>query len=187
METEKTHICPWWMGYFLINPLRKTGQNPGKILSEFVKPGMQVMDYGCAMGYFSIPMAKMTGRNGKVVCVDIQQRMLDKLEKRAKRAKLEHTILTRRTGIHDSFEELRSQIDFALLFAVVHEVPDKKDLFTRLYNILKPGGKILFAEPSGHVFPAEFEKSVSIAESAGFIRSGERTIYRSHSLVLEKT
>ena len=44
------HICPWWLGYFLVSPLRKLMQNPGSILTPYVKRGMQVMDVGSGMG-----------------------------------------------------------------------------------------------------------------------------------------
>jgi len=41
------------------------------------------LDIGSAMGFFSLPMAKMVGAEGKVVCVDLQQKMLDVLEKKS--------------------------------------------------------------------------------------------------------
>jgi ubiquinone/menaquinone biosynthesis C-methylase UbiE len=186
MKKQETHVCPWWLGYFLINPVRKFGQDPVKILSPYVKPGMQVIDYGSAMGYFSIPMAKMTGDTGKIYCIDIQQRMLNKLKKRAENANVQHRIETKLPGANDTLEEFRNQIDFVMLFAVVHEVPDKKNLFTELYSALKAEGKILFAEPSGHITPAGFEAEVAIAEEAGFQRSETLSIYRSYAIVLQK-
>jgi ubiquinone/menaquinone biosynthesis C-methylase UbiE len=187
MKKQETHVCPWWLGYFLINPIRKYGQHPVKILSPYVKPGMEVIDYGSAMGYFSIPMAKMAGSTGKVHCIDIQQRMLDKLQKRANNANVQHSIETKLLGANDTLAEFRNRIDFALLFAVVHEVPDKKNLFTELNTALKAGGKILFAEPSGHITHAGFEAEVAIAESAGFNRSETLSIFRSHAVVLQKS
>ena len=77
------HVCPVWVGYLLASPLRKIFQNPDKILSAYVKEGMKVLDIGCAMGFFSLPMARMVGSGGKVICVDIQPNMLSSLKKRA--------------------------------------------------------------------------------------------------------
>lgn len=34
-------VCPVWIGYFLLSPLRKLFQNPNKILSPYVKDGMK--------------------------------------------------------------------------------------------------------------------------------------------------
>ena len=80
------HICPWWGGYFIDNWFRRLLHNPEKIVGPYVKPGMTVMDVGCGMGMFSIAMAKMVGAEGRVIAVDLQQKMLDVLRKRAEKA-----------------------------------------------------------------------------------------------------
>ena len=72
----KEHICPWWIGYILASPLRRLLQNPRKILDPHVKPGMIMLDVGCGMGYFSLAMAETVGPEGKVVCVDLQPKMI---------------------------------------------------------------------------------------------------------------
>jgi len=120
---EKHHVCPWWMGYLLLIPLRKYGQNPQKILGKYLHPGMKVIDFGSAMGYFSLPMAKMVNPSGKVYCFDIQQKMLDKLMKRVRSAGLEQCVELRNVNSGSAFDGLDSNIDFVLLFAVAHEVP----------------------------------------------------------------
>jgi len=60
--------------------------NPVRMLGTFIRPGMIVIDYGSAMGYFSIPLAKMVGNQGTVFCFDIQRKMLEKLIIRARKA-----------------------------------------------------------------------------------------------------
>ena len=40
------HVCPWWGGYFIDNPLRRLLHNPDKIVGPYVMPGMTVMDVG---------------------------------------------------------------------------------------------------------------------------------------------
>ena len=55
------HVCPWWGGYFIDNPLRRLLHNPEKIIGPYVRPGMTVMDVGCGMGFCSIAMAKIVG------------------------------------------------------------------------------------------------------------------------------
>jgi ubiquinone/menaquinone biosynthesis C-methylase UbiE len=160
-------VCPWWLGYTFILPFRKYQHNPQKIVGSHIQPGSKVMDYGCAMGYFSIPMAKMTGKTGKVYCVDIQQKMLNNLVKRSKKYSVSETIEPLLVGETYSPGLLNSQLDFVLLFAVVHEVPDQQRLFNEISAMLKTGGKVLFAEPKGHVKPGEFSQSVELAKNAG--------------------
>ena len=184
---EKKHVCPWWLGYFLIIPLRKYWHNPVKILKNLVKPGMKVIDYGSAMGYFSLPMAKMVGDTGKVYCFDIQEKMLEKLNSRAKNSGLNNTISPRLILNGDNaFNDLTQTADFALLFAVAHEVPDREQLFTSLSGMLKSKALLLFAEPLGHVKWEDFKQSVSHAEKAGFIRLQPVKINRSYAVLLEK-
>lgn len=183
---EKQHVCPWWLGYTFLIPLRKYQHDPYKILGPHIKPGMLVMDYGCAMGYFSIPLAKMTGEKGKVYCVDIQEKMLDKLRKRSVKYNVESIIeplLVKKTYRPKT---LREKLDFVLLFAVVHEVPDKVGLFYDLFSMLKPGGRIIFAEPSGHVKQSDFEESLTIAKTAGFGISDEKPMPKGLCAFLEK-
>jgi len=54
-------VCPVWVGYLLASPIRKLFQNPPKILSPYVENGMKVLDIGCVMGFFSLPLARMVG------------------------------------------------------------------------------------------------------------------------------
>jgi len=49
-------------------------------------PGDRVVDIGCGMGYFTIPMAKLVQKKGKVIAVDMQFKMLSGLWKRANQA-----------------------------------------------------------------------------------------------------
>ena len=69
-------VCPLWVGYLLASPIRKLLQNPKKILSPYIEEDMKVLDIGCAMGFFSIPLARLIGSNGKVICVDMQKKMI---------------------------------------------------------------------------------------------------------------
>jgi len=165
----KNKVCPWWMGYALLIPVRKIRHDPEKIVGPFLKPGMKAIDYGSAMGYFGIPMARMVGPNGKVYCFDIQPKMLDILSKRARKAGVGEIIETKRiTGNETDFFGMDQLADFALLFAVAHEVPDQETLFVNLYRMLKPGAHLFFGEPPGHVKKEEFDQSVILAKNAGF-------------------
>lgn len=186
MDT-KTKVCPWWLGYMLLSPLRLTFQDPVKILTKYVNQDMQVLDIGCAMGYFSLPLAKLAGEHGRVVCIDLQERMLQKLVKRAKKAGLERQIETRLCS-HNSLlvKDLKDMVDFALAFAVVHEVQDKERLFAEINMVLKPGGNLLIAEPAGHVKEKNFADTVILAENAGFSITTRPVIARCNAVLLQK-
>jgi ubiquinone/menaquinone biosynthesis C-methylase UbiE len=170
-------VCPWWMGYLLANPVRRLFQNPEKIMAPYINKGDKILEIGPGMGFFSIPMASMTGEKGKVYCVDLQPKMLAVLEKRGKKAGAGNIIETRiATAQSLNISDIYGSLDFALLFAVVHEVPDQGMLFTEVYRALRPGGRMLISEPSGHVTREGFNRTVDIAQEKGFIRLEEPKI-----------
>ena len=179
--------CPVWLGYVLLFPLRKLFQSPRRILSPYVREGMTVMDIGCAMGYFSLPLAEMVGPAGKVISVDLQKDMIVALEKRADRAGLSERIETRQCG-HNTLglDDLSEQVDFALAFAVVHEVHDPERLFSELCKALKPGARLLIAEPRFAVKESELQASIAAAEKNGFASVGRPKIGQSRTILLEK-
>jgi SAM-dependent methyltransferase len=76
-------VCPWWLGHVLINPLRRLWQDPRKILAPFVREGMTVLEPGPGMGFFTLELARLVGPSGRVVALDVQSKMLDRLKRRA--------------------------------------------------------------------------------------------------------
>lgn len=178
-------VCPVWVGYLLASPLRKLFQNPKKILGPYVNEGMNVLDIGCAMGFFSLPMAEMVGHQGKIYCIDVQEKMIATLIKRAKKAGLSDNIEAR-VCPSDSLglKDLSEQIDFAVASAVVHEVPSAESFFSEVYTALKPSGRLLVAEPKGHVSQDNFEITESQAKQAGFNVINRPQISRSLSVLL---
>lgn len=183
---ENKSVCPWWMGYFLLIPIRKLTHKPQKILKPFITEGMKVIDYGSAMGYFSLPMAEMVGHSGRVFCFDIQEKMLDKLMLRAQDNELDERIKPILIDDKNSLENLKEFADFALLFAVAHEVSNQPKLFTELARMLKPKGKLLFSEPKGHVSLEAFKRSITLANEAGFVQRETLDIRGGYSVVLER-
>ena len=67
------HVCPWWVGYLLLLPLRRLRQSPRKWLGRFVTEGMVVLEPGPGMGFFTLDLARMVGASGRVVAVDVQK------------------------------------------------------------------------------------------------------------------
>jgi ubiquinone/menaquinone biosynthesis C-methylase UbiE len=178
------HVCPWWGGFFIDNPLRRWLHNPERIVSPYVEPGMRILDFGCGMGIFSIAMARLVGDGGHVIAVDLQQQMLDVLSSRAAKAGVAQRILTHRCSV-DSLD-LNEPVDFALAFYSAHEVPDARRLLTEIHRLLRSEGRFLIAEPIGHVTKNEFARMTTMAEDLGF-RSGEGPRVRlSHAAVLVK-
>jgi len=181
------HVCPVWVGYLLASPIRKYFHDPKKILKPHIEKGMTVLDIGCAMGFFTIPMTHMVKVDGRVICLDVQDKMLSALKNKALKEDVFERIDPRLTTSDNlGIDDLENQVDFALAFAVVHEVPDMANFFSQVYLALKADAKFLVVEPKGHVSESNFETTISIAENTGFAKLENPKIFRSRTILLQK-
>ena len=172
----------------MLNPVRRILQDPDRILGPYVRQGMTVLEIGPGMGFFSLPLARLVGKSGKVICVDVQERMLKKLRKRAEKAGAVDRITTiLAEGNSLRIEKYEGEIDFALAFAVIHEVPDQGRLFEEVYRSMKIGSLLLVSEPKGHVTQGNFRITVETACAKGFAEVSSPDIRKSHSILLKKT
>lgn len=181
------NVCPIWVGHLLASPLRRLLQDPRKILTPHLREGVVALDVGCAMGFFSLPMAVLVGPSGRVVCTDLQEGMLEALERRARKAGVVERLEIRRCS-PDTLDlgGWAGRVDFALAFAVVHEVPDRARLFSEIHAALKSGGSLLLAEPRGHVQAPDFERTLAAAAAAGLTLVAAPEIRRSRTALLCK-
>lgn len=153
-----------------------------RLLGPHIKEGMRVIDVGAGMGYFSIGMAKIVGAGGRVIAIDLQERMLDILRRRAARNGVLdriQTVLCERDGFSVDFPA-----DFGLAFWMVHETPDQKKFFDDCRRALKPGSLLLIAEPIGHVSNSAFSETVSVASEVGFTLVGRPPVAISRAALL---
>lgn len=180
-------VCPWWLGYLLVNPLRRLYESPERLLQPHVRPGMTVVEPGCGMGYFTLPLARLVGPGGRVVCVDLQEKMVAGLLRRARRAGLHDRITVSVCRADDlGLSRFRGSADIAVAIHMVHEVPDPARLFAQLYDVLRPGGVLLVLEPRGHVSPGAFQRTLALAREARFVESNEPVAGRGPGALLRK-
>jgi SAM-dependent methyltransferase len=181
------HVCPVWVGHLLASPLRRLLQDPVKLLAPHAREGMTALDAGCAMGFFSLPLARLVGPSGRVICVDLQREMLDALERRARKAGLFSRLEPRRCEGRDlGVADLAGAVDFALAFAMIHETPDPEATVRQLAATLRPGGRLLVAEPRGHVGEDLFAGTLAFARGAGLAELDRPAIRRSRAALFGK-
>jgi ubiquinone/menaquinone biosynthesis C-methylase UbiE len=180
-------VCPWWMGWALASPLRRLFTDPERLLGPLVRPGMTVLEPGGGMGFFSVPLARLVGAAGRVVCVDLQPKMLAGMERRARKA----GVADRIESIVGTLDEPRldaraGTFDVAVAIYMVHEVPDKQAFLGRIAALLEPGGRLLLVEPKGHVTPEAFAATVALAEAAGLRSLPRPDGWRARAALLER-
>lgn len=180
-------VCPWWIGYLLLSPVRRWMQDPVELLRPYVNPGITVLEPGPGMGFFTIPLAQLVGDSGRVIAVDVQPKMIAALKRRAGKFNVAERVDARVTSAQSlGVDDLAGRVDFALAFAMVHELPSASRFFQEVSRALKPNALLLLAEPRGHVNDADFAGELAAAAGAGLEVKARPEIRRSHAAVLTK-
>jgi ubiquinone/menaquinone biosynthesis C-methylase UbiE len=187
MSESRTRVCPASRSWGLDNIFRNLIHPPKKIFGNYIHSGDTVIDIGCGPGFFTKAMARMVGENGRVIAVDLQEEMLEKMRQGA----VKEGLIQRIRAVKASEDSLnlpgQLEAEFALTFYIVHEVPDKFRIFRELWAALMPGGILLIVEPSMHVTEEEFLATLRFAEEQGFRVAGEPRVRLSRARLLEKS
>jgi len=180
-------VCPWWLGCFLASPLRRLGMDPDRTVAPHVREGDTVLEPGPGMGFFTGALARRVGSSGRVVAVDIQPRMLAGLRRRMARRDLGARVEARLAGPESmGLADLEGRVDFVLAFAVVHEFPDPGGFFAQAAKAMKPGARLLLAEPKGHVDAAQFQAELEAARREGLEAEAGPDLRRSWTALLRR-
>jgi len=149
---------------------------------------MKVLEPGSGMGFFTIDLARMVGDSGRVVALDIQPKMLDRLKRRAAKAGVLDRVDARLASTDSmGISDLSRSVDFTLAFAAVHEFPSSARFFSEVGEASRAGASLLLAEPNGHVKALEFESELQAASAAGFEVVDRLSIRKCQAALLKKT
>ncbi|KPJ68883.1 hypothetical protein AMJ44_05190 [candidate division WOR-1 bacterium DG_54_3] len=112
-----------------------------KFLKEIgVKKGQKVLDFGCGEGHYTIPAAKVVGKEGKVFAVDKDKSLLGELAQIARKENLDNI---KPIAARESLEipkTIKMTVDVVLLYDVIHLVSHRNGLYRKIYRILNSGG-----------------------------------------------
>ena len=121
-----------WEGFF----------NPDKILKilGINKSIVNVADFGCGYGTFSIPAAKII--SGKVYALDIEPEMTETTKRKAREDRLDNIKTILRDFMLDGSGLQDKSVDYVMLFNVLYTSGEPEKLLKEAYRILRNGGKI---------------------------------------------
>jgi predicted methyltransferase len=135
--------APW-----LERPEREQEERPSRALEIMqVAPGMTVADIGAGSGYFTARLARLVGPEGRVYASDIQQGMLDLIQRRVAREQLTNVTLVLGEPANPRLPE--AALDLALMVDVYHELGDPQTVLAHIRRALRPGGRLVLIEYKG--------------------------------------
>jgi len=130
---------------WLERPQREDEEAPSKAIDALeLRPGMVVADIGAGSGYYASRMARRVGPSGRVYATDIQQGMIDLLDRRIRSEGLAN--VTTVLGGMDDPKLPANSIDLAIMVDVYHELQQPQIFLQRLKTTFKPGGRLVLLE-----------------------------------------
>ena len=108
-----------------------------------IKPGFQVLDYGCGPGSYITPLAELAGESGKIYALDIHPLAVQAVQRIASKKQLtnvEAILSDCKTGLPDN------SVDVVLLYDTFHDLGDPNGVLAELHRVLKPDGTLSFSD-----------------------------------------
>ncbi len=106
---------------------------------EFDESINDAVEFGSGYGTFTIPAAYIT--KGKIIALDIDSGMIDRLNQRIDKLNLTNIKIIKRDFIKEGTGLKDSSIDYAMLFNILH-AENPYVLLNETYRILKNTGKV---------------------------------------------
>jgi ubiquinone/menaquinone biosynthesis C-methylase UbiE len=136
---------PEFLAGLIDNPVRRRIQPPGEMpMRHAIRPGMAVLEVGPGNGRYSVATARHVGSGGKVVAVDIEPKMVERVRQRA-RAEAVHNLEARVASAH-RLPFASGAFDAIYLITVMGEIPEPERAMREFYRVLAPSGTLAFSE-----------------------------------------
>lgn len=159
--------CPASLSWLVENPYMNAVSGPDKIFQRLrLEKGMKLLDVGSGPGRLALPAAKLVGKSGEVVALDLQSKMLKKLSVRAEDMRLDNIrVVNAGAG---SGKTDKDYFDRALLVTVLGEIPNKNEALMEIYDSLKEGGILSVTEVIPDPHYTTMKKVRALCHDTGF-------------------
>lgn len=132
-----------------------------------IQKGDHIADFGVGHGYFTIPLARAAGANGKVYAIDVQDAALDAVRSKAGFEHLLNIEYVRADLDLPGGSHLNDRyIDFVLIANVLFQVENKDMILREAWRILRPGGRLAMIEWNAVPILRDFAGNVPVETGA---------------------
>ena len=136
---------PEFMASAIDNPLRRKIQPPAETARRHgIESGMRVLDVGPGNGTYTLAAAERVGAGGKVVAIDIEPKMVERVRRRAEEAGVDNIEAQVADVYKLPFDD--GEFDVVTMIAVIGEIPEPERAMQELRRILAPGGLLSISE-----------------------------------------
>jgi arsenite methyltransferase len=118
-----------------------------------IEPGAVVLDLGCGAGTDLLIAAQMAGPDGHVIGVDMTPTMLQRARASADEMGLANVEL--HESLIESLPLADASVDVVISNGVIDLVPDKDAVLEEIDRVLRPGGRVQFADVIVHTEVSE--------------------------------
>ncbi|HWI35313.1 MAG TPA: methyltransferase domain-containing protein [Burkholderiales bacterium] len=126
-----------------------------------LQKGEKVVDAGSGAGFDCFIAAQLVGSTGRVVGVDMLSEMLEKSRASAKRLELDNVEF--REGIIEKIPVPDGWADVVISNGVINLCADKKQAMQEIWRVLKPGGRLQFADiANGKPVPSSALRNIDL-------------------------
>jgi len=144
MGREIAHVMGHPALSWLERSNREDEEAPSKAIAALeLRPTDVIADIGAGSGYYSFRMAEKVPQ-GKVVAIDIQQEMLDFLNKKSTELGIGN--VQSHLGEIDDIKMPADSLDAALMVDAYHEFSHPAEMLASLHKALKKDGRIYLLE-----------------------------------------
>jgi ubiquinone/menaquinone biosynthesis C-methylase UbiE len=122
--------------------------DPSIILGQLgISQGIEAADFGCASGYFTLPLAQLIGEKGMVHALDILPQALETVESKVKMLGLSNVTIKRVNLEKIGGSKLSdASMDWVIAKDMLFQNQQKEVILQEMHRVLRPTGKAFVAE-----------------------------------------